>query len=183
MIMFKHNSGNRPLILVFAIIIGGLLGCSPAAQKAMVVENIPEAKKHPFTVSVVAQGGSEAGAFDNATISNEDFAKAIEQSIVKIGLFSKVINVQGSDYELSVTIVDLSRPAFGFNMTVEMEAAWSLMHRQSRNIVMRRSIKSSNTATLSEEFSGASRLRLAVERAARENIRLGLNDISKLDLK
>jgi len=48
---------------------------------------------------------------------------------------------------------------------------------------MRRSIKSSNTATVSEEFSGASRLRLAVERAARENIRLGLNDISKLDLK
>ena len=84
--MFKHNYGNRPLILVFAIIIGGLLGCSPAAQKAMVVDFFPEAKKHPFTVSVVAQGG--IGAFNNAAISNEDFAKAIEQSIVNIGLFS-----------------------------------------------------------------------------------------------
>lgn len=181
--MLKHNYANRLFILVFTILIGGLFGCSPASQKAMVVENIPEAKKHPFTVSVVAQGGSEAGTFDNATISNENFAKSIEQSIVKIGLFSKVINVQGSDYELRVTIVDLSRPAFGFNMTVEMEAGWNLMHTQSGNMVMRRSIKSSNTATVSEEFSGASRLRLAVERAARENIRQGLSDIGKLDLK
>lgn len=72
--MLKHNYANRLFILVFTILIGGLFGCSPASQKAMVVENIPEAKKHPFTVSVVAQGGSEAGTFDNATISNENRA-------------------------------------------------------------------------------------------------------------
>lgn len=182
--MSKHYYLYRLLIVLFVFMIGGLFGCaSPAAKNAMVVENISEAKKHPFSVSVIAQGGSDTDAFGSPNISNEDFAKAIEESIVKIGLFTKVVNLQGADYELSVTITDLSKPAFGFNMTVEMEAAWSLMHTQSRNIVMRRSIKSSNTATVSEEFGAVNRVRLAVERAARYNIRQGLSDIGKLDLK
>jgi hypothetical protein len=44
------------------------------------------------------------------------------------------------------------------------------------------SIKSSHTATMGQAFAGVTRLRLAVEGAARENIQLGLMAISRLQL-
>jgi hypothetical protein len=182
--MFKHCYDYRTRVIVFAFIMAGLLGCaSPAAQKAMVVENVSAAKKHPFSVSVAAQGGSETGPFDVPGISNENFAKAIEESIIKTGTFNNIVNTQGADYELGVVIVEIGKPMMGFDMTVDMEASWSLVRAQSRDIVLRKSIKSSNTATVREELGGASRLRLALERAARENIRIGLIEIGRLDLR
>jgi len=89
----------------------------------------------------------------------------------------------GADYELTVTIVDLARPVAGFDMTVEMEAAWSLVQSHTGNVVMRRPIKSSGRATMGDEFGAVNRLRVAVERAARENIRQGLAAIGTLELR
>jgi len=63
-----------------------------------------------------------------------------------------------------------------------MEAGWSLIDAKNKKIVMKESIKSTYTASLSESVIGATRYRLAVEGAARENIRLGLIAISKLKL-
>lgn len=182
--MVKNRALSIALLIVLAGAIGGLSGCaSPAATKAMVTNSVPVLQKHPYTVSVRTQGGSETGAVDFSHISNDDFAKAIEESIIKSGLFSKVIQTQDSDYSLNVAIIDISKPLFGTSFTVSMEAAWSLVNMASKEVVMRESVKSSYTATMGDAFVGATRFRLAMEGSARENIRLGLIAVSKLQLK
>ena len=182
--MINNRTASMALLIMLVSAIGGLSGCaSPASTKAMVTDNIPVLQRHPYTVSIRTQGGSETGAMDIANISNDDFAKAIEESIIKSGLFTKVIQTQDSNYSLNVTIINTSKPMFGTRFTIDMEAAWSLVNTVNKDIVMRESIKSSYTATMGDAFAGATRFRLALEGSARENIRLGLIAISKLQLK
>lgn len=182
--MVNNRTVSMALLIMLVSAIGGLSGCaSPAAAKAMVPNSIPILQRHPYTVSVRTQGGSETSAMEISNISNDDFAKAIEESIIKSGLFTQVIQTQDSNYLLNVTIIDISKPWFGLNSTVSMEAAWSLVNTVSKDIVMRESIKSSYTATIGDALIGVTRLRLALEGSARENIRSGLIAISKLQLK
>lgn len=165
-------------------VVGGLSGCaSPAAKDAMIVSDMPEIQKSQKTVAIETQGGSETSSMGSSNISNSDFAKAIEDSIIQNGLFSQVVQRDGADYVLNVSIVNMSKPSFGASFTVDMEAAWSLSDRATGTVVMRESIKSSHTTTMGEAFVGVTRLRLAVEGAARENIRQGLTAISGLQLE
>jgi len=176
---------SRIVFLLFSLLligIGGMLsGCSTTLNKeGMAAGSIQDAQRHKGTIAIKTQGGSETGPFN---ISNEDFAKAIEDSIMQNGLFTQVIHGDNSDYILNVTIADISKPlGLGFSFSVSMEAGWSLIDAKNKKIVMKESIKSTYTASLSESVIGATRYRLAVEGAARENIRLGLIAISKLKL-
>lgn len=176
---------NKAFVLIALVvsIVMALSGCaSPVSKDAVVAHSIPITKQHQKSVSIKTQGGSETGAMDSSNISNSDLAKAIEESIVENGLFTQVIHGADSDYLLNVTIVNMSKPMFGASFTVSMEAAWSLSEQKTKKVVMRDSIKSSHTATMGQAFVGVTRLRLAVEGAVRENIRLGLTGVSKLQL-
>ncbi len=179
-----NNNKLFAFITVLICISSGLIGCSsPASKDGIVAHDILNIKHHPNTVLVKAQGGSETGAMDSSNISNKDFAQAIEESIIESKLFTRVIHGEGSDYLLNVTIVSMSKPMFGASFTVSMEAAWSLSDAASKEAVLRKSIKSSHTVTMGQALIGTTRLRLAVEGAARKNIQLGLEAISELQLK
>jgi hypothetical protein len=172
---------------LFALIgllgVSGMTGCaSPASQEAMQVTSIATTNKHPYSVSVRTAGGGETGAMDSTNISDADFKAAIEKSIVQSGVFKSVIEGKGSDYELSVTITQMTKPLIGLSFTVTMEAAWSLIKTSDRSVVMRKAIQSSHTASMGDAFAGVTRLRMAVEGAARENIANGLKEISSLNL-
>lgn len=182
--MVKNRSRKLSLLIIIVGITSGLSGCaSPATKDAMTPHSIPDIHRHQKTIMIRTQGGNETGALDSSNISNNDFANAIEESIVKTRLFTEVIHGNGSDYILNVTIANMSKPLFGTSFTVDIEAAWSLAEAVSKNVVMRKSIKSSFTATMGDAFVGVTRFRLALEGAARENIRLGLTAISKLQLE
>ena len=160
-----------------------LSGCStPATSKSMVVSTFSLQKVFPYSVSVNVLGGKETGAMDKSQISNEAFMQAIADSLYKSGLFSKIIHGKNADYLLNVMIFDLAQPSFGFSFTVKMEAVWSLAHADSKKVLMRESIRSSFTATMGEAFAGVTRLRIATEGAAQENIRLGIKKLSQLNL-
>ena len=160
-----------------------LAGCaSPASKQELIVDDTSFGTKHPYSVSVVAGGGGETGAMDYTNISNEDLAGAIEESIIKSGLFSSVVQGDGADYKLSVYLVSMSKPMFGFSFTIDMEMSWSLVNTKTGDAVMRESIKSSHTATAGEAFAGVTRIRIAVEGAAEDNIRQGLQKIAELSL-
>ncbi len=68
------------------------------------------------------------------------------------------------------------------SFTIDMEMAWSLVNARTGDIVMRESIKSSYTATAGDAFAAVTRIRLAVEGAAQNNIRQGLQKIAALSL-
>jgi hypothetical protein len=183
--MGKKMIHNKILGLLSVLVCACMLsGCaSPALQEAMVAHAIPEVRQHNKTISIKTQGGAEIDGLGRSDISNNDFAKAIEKSIIENELFTQVIHSTGSDYVLNVAIVSMNKPVFGGDFTVDMESAWTLSDPVTPKNIMRKSIKSSHTATMGEAFGGAKRLRLAVEGAARKNIQQGLMAISELHLE
>lgn len=160
-----------------------LAGCAaPANRDNMSAENITLSKKHPYSVAVETKGGTETGAMDSSSISNADLKAALENSIVQSKLFKNVVQGKNGDYELTVSVTQLSKPMFGFDMKVELETAWTLVKTSDKSIAMQKVVKNVFVATTSDAFVGMTRLRLAVEGAARENIAQGLKAISELSL-
>jgi len=160
-----------------------LAGCSSAVtREGIVLRDFDAPRKPPQTVSVQVGGGRETEAGYLPQISNEVFTAALVESITTSRTFSRVIHGGRADYLLQVTLISLDQPAIGANFTVKMEAAWRLMRSDTGGVVWREAIKSSHTQTAGETFAGATRLRLATEGAARNNIREGLARIVRLDL-
>ncbi|MEN8803532.1 MAG: hypothetical protein ABF297_16295, partial [Thiogranum sp.] len=161
-----------------------MVGCAaPAKKQALVVDGTSFGTKHPYSVSINTSGGGETSDTGYTNIPNEDLADAIEESIMNTGLFSSVIKGDGADYKLSVSLISMSKPMFGFAFTIDMEMAWSLVNGRTGDVVMRESIKSSHTSSAGEAFAATKRIRLAVEGATQDNIRQGLQKISELPLK
>jgi hypothetical protein len=137
----------------------------------------------PYSVGVRTQGGGETGTLDPSMISNADFAKAIEESIINGRIFSSVVQIKDADYELGVTILNFNKPMIGASFTITLETAWSLTNTKTREIALRKNITSTHTATFGDSAIGVTRFRLALEGAARESIKKGLEEISGLSLK
>lgn len=164
------------VILLSAVLVLG--GCATSANKeSMAVAPAVVLKKFPYSVRVETRGGSETGAMDSSNISNADLKAAIEASIATSGLF-KTLTQANSEYELTVALTQLSKPVFGGAFTVDMETGWSLVKASDKSVIMRKVIRSSHTATFSDSLVGVTRLRLAVEGAARKNIEDGLKAVS-----
>jgi hypothetical protein len=175
------NSHLRFLIIVPLVV--WLCSCaSPATKQELIVDETSFGTKHPYSVTVIAGGGGETDATGYTNITNEDLAGAIEESIIKTGLFSSVVESNDADYRLSVYMVSMSKPMFGFSFTIDMEMSWSLVNMKTGNAVMKESIKSSHTASAGEAFAAVTRIRMAVEGAAEDNIRQGLQKIANLPL-
>ena len=169
------------LLLACALI---LLACSsPASREGMKPASLPVGKQYPYDVSVQTTGGAETGALDSSNISNADFKAAIESAIIENRLFKGIVQgSDGSDYELNVSIISLSKPSIGFTFTVEMETVWSLIKTDDRRVVLRKGIISTGVATTHDATVAVARLRLAVEAAARDNIAQGLRAIADIRL-
>lgn len=177
------------LLLAAAVVLGG---CASGAHKDNMVAGsaatpgqpaapVSYGKKFTRTVVVETRGGAATGAMDSSNISNQDFKSAIEATITRSELFRQVGQTAG-DYQLTVTITQLSKPSFGASFTVDMEAGWALVRTSDKQVVMRKAIKSTHTATMGDSLVGVTRLRLAVEGAAKNNIDQGLKSIAELSL-
>jgi hypothetical protein len=170
-------------IAAIVLVAAAVAGCaSPASRESMAPPAAVATKQLPFAVSVDARGGSETGVMDSSNISNADFKAAIESAIAQSRLFRSVVQGKGGDYDLTVTVISLSKPTFGASMTVDMEAGWMLTRGAEKSVVLRKTIKSTHTAAWNEAFAGVTRLRFAVEGAARSNITQGLQAIAALQL-
>lgn len=172
---------KRLLAIAASILILGACA-SPADRSAMTPQNLIISKHHPYSLGVQTSGGAETGALDSSNIANADLKAAIELAVTQSQLFKRIVSGNDGDYELSVRVISLSKPLFGGTFTVDMETAWSLTKVSDRSVAMRKSVKSSGTATMSDAFAAVTRLRLAVEAASRNNIEQGIKAIAELNL-
>ena len=161
-----------------------LAGCTSAVTttEGIVLRDFDAPKKQPHTVSVQVGGGRETEAGYLPQISNETFAAALVESIMTSRTFSRVIQGGRTDYLLQVTLISLDQPVIGGDFTVKMEAAWRLTRSDTGAVVWREAIGSSSTQTRGDTFAAVTRVRLATEGAARNNIKEGLARIVRLDL-
>ncbi|MDE2439590.1 MAG: hypothetical protein KGP14_01095 [Betaproteobacteria bacterium] len=165
------------------LVIVGLSGCASSANReAMVASDVQIAQQHDRTIAVRTGGGAETTAMDSSNIADGDLKAAIEESIIKTKVFKSVVQGKDADYDLAVSIVKLDKPVFGLTFTVNMEATWVLIKQSDKSVVMKRSIESSSTATFSDAAAAVTRLRLAVEGAAKRNIEQGMQALSALSL-
>jgi hypothetical protein len=171
-------------LLVLCICAALLGGCATgASHEGMVPPTVTAVKKHPHTVAVDVTGGQETDAMGKPQISNEAFAQALEQAISQSQVFSRVVKGgSGQNYRLSVVLVGLDQPSFGFSFTVKMEAGWTLKRADNGATVWQESVRSEYTAGAGDAFAGVVRLRMATEGAAKDNISQGLAKISQLNL-
>ena len=161
-----------------------LAGCAtPANQQAMTVAKPVAVKnQHPFTVSVTTSGGAATGSAESSNISNDDLKTAIETSIKESKLFKEVVQGSAGQYQLNVAVTQLDKPMFGASFTVTLETAWTLVRASDKAVVWRKAIKGAHTATMSDAFVGVTRLRLALEGAARANIEQGIAGVSDVTM-
>jgi hypothetical protein len=177
---FATRSKLLLAIAASALVLGGC--ATPADRAAMTPQNLTLSKHHPYSLGVQTSGGAETGAMDSSNVANADLKAAIEAAVSQSKLFKTVVQGGNGDYELSVRLTSLSKPLFGGTFTVDMETAWSLTKISDRSVALRKSVKSSGTATMSDAFAGVTRLRMAVEAATRNNIEQGLKAVAELNL-
>ena len=164
-------------------LITTLGGCASSANKdAMVASGLPGLHQHDRSVSVRTAGGAATTAMDSSNIADNDLKAAIEDSITQSKVFRTVVPGKDSDYDLAVAIVRLDKPMFGLTYTVDLETTWVLTKQSDRSIALKKAIQSTSTATFGDAAAAVTRLRLAVERAAKANIEQGLQAISGLSL-
>jgi len=170
-----------PLLALGALLLGG---CStPAKSNAMIPTAMGAVKQHPGSLEVEVTGGSETSAAGAPQISNGDFEAALEQAVRQSGLFAGITPAgQAGDYHLAVHIVQLQQPMFGFAMTATIETNWILTRRSDQSVIWREAVASRYTAKTGEALVGATRLRLATEGAARNNIQDAIARIGSLVL-
>jgi hypothetical protein len=138
------NSKNivRPLAAVAAALaIAGLAGCAaPAQRENMAAAPLASGKKLPYTVAVQTRGGQDTGALDSSNVSNADLKSAIESSIANSRLFKTVVQGKDGDYDLTVTVTQLTKPTFGGAFTVTLETGWSRVRTTDKSVVLRKAV-------------------------------------------
>lgn len=177
---------KSPRILACVLSVAALLfhGCaSPTQSGNMATSSMNFGKQHPKTVSVATGGGEETNPAWMSKVSDKDLVAAIEQSIRESKLFSAVVSLGGADYVLNATIVNLSQPTLGFDMTVEIEILWSLTPKGATKPVWEKSIKGRATKGVGDAFAGIKRLRITTEAAVKENITEAFKQIGALSLE
>lgn len=180
--MIKTLRKISALAVLGAIALSAGCAATPSTYEGMIPDSFDIAKTQAKSVSVSSSGGQETSAMGKSQISNQTFKKAVEESIVKSKAFSQVIQGNNGDYQLTVLIIGMDQPSFGLDFTVKMEAGWTLKRVNDGQVVWQKIIKSEHTATTSDAFAGVTRLRLANEGAAKNNIKQGLAEISQLNL-
>lgn len=182
-LQFSYNSNPFIWVLFLSATVMLLAGCATTAtHEGMTPQSFADGTRHQKTVSVNVEGGRELDALGRPGISDLELKKALHAAITKAQTFSQVIEGKSSDYLLTVAVFSTEQPVFGLSFTVKLEAGWTLKQVASGETVWQEAIKSEHTATTGDAFAGATRLRLAVEGAARNNISLGLAKIAKLSL-
>jgi len=182
----KYRCGKilngKHLTFSFIILIAFLLGgCAGFDREEMVIKNLNLTNSHPYSISVSIGNEGEKEGVGLMTLPKEDLLYAIEESIRNGRVFEQVVSGKEGEYRLNVTVFSLQQPTMGFNMTVKLEAGWTLKKAEG-GIVWQELIKSSYSLGVGDAFAGATRLRMVNDGAIRENIKQGMIKLSALSL-
>jgi hypothetical protein len=123
-------------------------------------------------------GGRETNPAGKPGIADAAFREALQESLKLAGL---LCDRPDAPLSVTATIVNLDQPVFGLNLTVTSVVRYAVRTR-SGALVIDEEIKAEHTATFNEAFSGTTRIKLASEGSARNNIALlvrRLNTIRK----
>lgn len=168
--------------LAFGIVLV-LTGCSSVPRSTeMIPEGFDLVTKHASSVSVNVEGGVEE---DSPWISNQEIQKAVEESILQSKVFSTIVQGEKADYRLDIFLGDARLPLpphAGLSLTTQMDIIWNLSEVDSGKTIWQEIVTTSYTATMGDSIFVVSRMRMASENAAKENIKKGVELLSQVRL-
>ena len=172
----------KKIILMLLAPIIFLNGCASLPKAPdMVPKNIVAVQRSSKPVTIVVEGQLKIEGGETQ-VSNQAFTEAIQLSVEKAQLFSKVNKDVTDGFLLEVFIVGYEPPKPGFNMAATLITRWKLTQLPSQEEVFDDFVKKTYIATAGSAFSGLTRWRLANEGAVRDSIEEGIKNISKLNL-
>ena len=176
---------SRARLAALLLLAGPLLasGCAtPAVSEAMIPETANVEKTHPYSVNVEVTGGRATEPTGMPQIANEAFDEAITETLEKTRAFARIHDDKTGNYELSVIIFDVRHPASYDSATVTIETGWTLTNRLTGEIVWQKALRSTYTASIDSDLTAVGRMRKATEGAAKDTIKQGVTEITRLDL-
>ena len=171
--------GVRGVLLLVSVAMPVLTACTVAPERSALVSETYEMRgRHGGSVRVLVSGGQEANLIDGIWISDVVFTDATQDAISKSGLFTEVVTGGDSDFRIEVLLQRLLRPTSGFGMDSQLSALWVLRALKPEKVLWQDLIVTPGAASVSDALSGLSRMRMAVERAARGNIQRAIQEMS-----
>jgi len=165
--------------LIGVTVFGGYGCATPAQSVNMIPPNLSLTKKFSHTVSTTVAGGKTTNPLGTSQIASADFQQALESSILNNQMFSGVVSIDKSDYNLDVRLLKCAQPFIGADFKVTLTTEWKLTKCSIAQPVWHKTVVSEYTAKFSNAVMAIKRLRLANEGAARENIKQGLSLLAK----
>ncbi|MBG6077395.1 hypothetical protein [Polaromonas sp. CG_9.11] len=126
-------------------------------------------------------GGRETNPMWVSNVSSADFERALEDSLRTAGLLNTVPS--SGRFQLIADLVRLDQPILGFDMTVTAAVHYSVVERSTGKEIYTRVIPTPFTATVSDAFVGATRLKIATEGTIKKNIEALIDELIKLQIQ
>lgn len=125
----------------------------------------PSAKYRNAVAVRTVRGGQVMNALTVPTVSNEPFKAALESSLAANGYLARGGKPK---YTIDVEIKDLNQPLIGLDYDVTSTVVYKV---SSAGTIKQYPIVAKGSASLSDSPLGADRMRVANERAMKQNIR------------
>lgn len=169
----KTKSLVQTLLLLLAIV--SLVGCvKPIPPENMIPTGLGEGYiiyegplYKAISVSDVG-GGQETNPMQYSTIGNPELEKAIIKALATNNYYAT--SSDNSKYNLSVFLVEIDIPMGGFTATVTTFVRYKLTEYKSQKVLLDEIIKTTETKTVSDVFTGFVRVRVAQEESMKSNI-------------
>ena len=176
----------------------------PAAENTPAAETMPPLRSSPVGLAVMgASAGITTDYFEQAVtdaivasgvfsgVDNTGTDDEVEMDMVRFsGVFPGIANDSSAPYLLDIRVIKIEAPSFSIWMTVSMKVLWTLYRTTGETgaagkiALLQESISSTYTGGAFEGgVHGANRVRVAVEGATRENIRIGIGILESVDLE
>ena len=179
----KRTRAHLAAVVVLLALGAGLGGCAtPAASKAMIPETVVVETTHPYSVNVQVTGGRATEPTGTPQISNESFDEAISETLRTARTFAKVEDDKIGNYALEVIIFNVHQPGSEGAASVTLETGWTLTNRLSGEVVWQKALRSTYTAAADTDITFVGRLKKATEGAAKDTIKQGVTEITRLEL-
>ena len=171
-------------LLLLLPLAGPLTGCATATRApAMAVSPeavagipVPPALKYNIVIGKVS-GGQETHALWMSKVGNEEFARALHDSLAAANLLATGPNA--GQYVLVADLQRLRQPAFGVKLQVTAVVDYSLKERASGETALQTQVVTPYTADLGDAFLGVERLKVASEGAIRTNIERLIRELAE----
>jgi hypothetical protein len=188
---------QRAILSIAALVLCSLAIVSVEAKTLDVSETSDADKAAKISLAVSgASAGITTDYFEEAlaeamlnsggipTVSNTGSSGITMRLIGFSSTFSGIEGDDDSPYLLDIRIIKIEAPSFSVHMEVSMNVVWKLYDRTAETTLLQQNIQSTYTGGAFEGgLLGANRVRAALEGAARENVRVGVDLLASLDLE